>query len=86
MGGEIKGSRGLPMGFDNRAMEKMWSAFRVSPSARSARGRKKKKINKRKKHLFCLFLFFNGTQQLAVATFHFLPYTSTLNMINNGTR
>lgn len=27
-------------------------------------------------------LFKNGTQQLAVATFHFSPYTGTLNMIN----
>lgn len=41
-----------------------------------ARGEEKKNDKQEKKnHLFCLFLFFNGTQQLAVATFHFLPYT-----------
>lgn len=37
--------------------------------------------NKQKKKVFK-----NGTQQLAVATFHLSPDTGTLHMINTGTR
>lgn len=61
-----------------------WShAGKNSQDERSI-GLTNKKETKRKKKFFC-FVFKNGTQQLAVATFHFLPYTGTVNMINNGT-